>query len=165
MFKIQSTRIRLSNGKYTIVDREIADEIRRFKWYYDKGYAVRSSYYQGKKTKIYLNRLIMELAGYNTKDKLVDHKNRNRLDNRLINLRLVSAKSNSQNRKTKNKSGYKGVSYIPSRDRFRAKLRIDGKWIIVGEYNNKQAAAKAYDDAAINAYGSFAYLNFPNRHS
>ena len=160
---MQGTRIRLNNGKYTTVDRAIADEIKAFNWYYDKGYAVRSDYINGKKKKVYLNRLIMELAGYNIENKLVDHKNRNRLDNRLVNLRLVSAKANSQNRKTKNKSGYKGVSYIPSRDRFRAKIRLDGKWKILGEFKNKKNAAIAYDNAAANAYGTYAYLNFPKR--
>ena len=159
------TRIRLNNGKYTIVDRAIADEIKAYNWYYEKGYAVRSAYIQGKKHKVYLNRLIMELAGRNIEGKLVDHKNRNRLDNRLANLRAVSPKANSQNRKTKNKSGYKGVSYIPSRDRYRAKIRADGKWRIIGDYQKKRQAAIAYDDAAVKAYGTYAYLNFPNRFS
>jgi len=59
----------------------------------------------------------------------VDHKNRNRSDNRLINLHWVTHQENQQNRSIakNNTSGHKYVSYHKSRKRWRFQKTINKK--------------------------------------
>jgi hypothetical protein len=63
---------------------------------------------------IALSRYIMH-AG---KGELVDHINRNPLDNRRCNLRIVNARQNMLNRKVKNSSGFIGVSAYINKGKF-----------------------------------------------
>lgn len=62
---------------------------------------------------ISLGRYIMR-AG---KGEIVDHRNRNPLDNRRCNLRIVTARQNMLNRKLKNSTGLIGVSINNNNDR------------------------------------------------
>ena len=52
------------------------------------------------------------------KGEIVDHKNRNPLDNRRCNLRAVNARQNMLNRKIKNNTGFIGVSVCNDKGRF-----------------------------------------------
>lgn len=45
--------------------------------------------------------------------------------------------------------------------RYRAQIYLDYKQIWLGEFSSKEAAARAYDEAAIKFHGEFARLNFP----
>lgn len=62
------------------------------------------------KKSFFLSRYIMHAS----KDDLVDHKNRNRLDNRRCNLRFANYRQNSLNRRLKSNTGLIGVSYFKS---------------------------------------------------
>lgn len=100
------------------------------------------------------------IVGYPKKGYVVDHINRNRLDNRRVNLRTVTASENAQNAKGQpNASGYKGVAM--SRNRWRAYIKPYGKQLSLGVYATAEEAAKAYDKAAKEYWGEYAYLNFP----
>lgn len=93
---------------------------------------------------------------------LVDHANRNILDNRRKNLRLCTRRENGRNRKgpaSHNTSGYRGVT----RNRtWGAQIKIGGKNIHLGRFKTKEAAASAYDAAALRYFGEYAgKLNFP----
>lgn len=89
----------------------------------------------------------------------IDHINHNRRDNRWLNLRECTHKENLSYQKVNkaNTTGYKGVS--KSRGRFRAYIVKNGKQIFLGRHNTKEEAALAYNNAAINLFGRFAYLN------
>jgi hypothetical protein len=52
------------------------------------------------------------------KGELVDHRNRNPLDNRRCNLRIVNARQNMLNRKLKNNTGFISVSVSNNKGRF-----------------------------------------------
>ncbi len=75
----------------------------------------------------------------------VDHKNGIRDDNRWCNLRHVSRSCNSQNRKCSaaNKSGFSGVSWSKSNNRWVANSTVDGKRINLGRYTDPLEAALA----------------------
>jgi hypothetical protein len=95
---------------------------------------------------------------------LVDHRNRDSLDNRRENLRLATPSQNSYNRqksKSKTSSRYRGVTFDKHAGKWIARIKYQGKTIWLGYFDNEIDAAKAYDAAAKKYYGEFAMLNFP----
>ena len=62
-------------------------------------------------------------------------------------------------RKGKGTSQYKGV--MKRKNRWRARIRLEGKDINLGQFGTEVEAAKAYDTAARQHLGQFALLNFP----
>ncbi len=77
-----SELIKLSQGKFAVIDDEDYAVISKHKWSYNCGYAVRAAYVNGKRTLI---RMHVQIANAN-KDELVLHQNRDSLDNRKENL-------------------------------------------------------------------------------
>lgn len=79
-------------------------------------------------------------------DRLVDHINRDKLDNRCSNLRLVSFKTNITNRgkQRNNSSGYTGVQYRKDRNKWFALIGNNGSYKRLGSFDNPAEAHKAY---------------------
>lgn len=91
----------------------------------------------------------------------VDHINHNGLDNRKSNLRVCTNSENGRNKSAQgnNASGYKGVSWKGRDKRWRATIRAMGKHIHLGTFDTPEAAADAYDKAALKYHGEFARTN------
>jgi len=83
----------------------------------------------------------------------VDHINRNRVDNRISNLRDVNASQNVRNcgLRATNTSGYKGVSYWTERKKWAAQIRLNGKNKLLGMFATPEEASAAYKKAAETA--------------
>lgn len=147
--------IPLTKGKQAIVDDEWFPILYLFNWHYQEeskgGYARKMITIDGKQKPLWMHRLIANCP----QGMFVDHINHNKLDNRRENLRLVTVRENGMNREVSktNKSGIKGVSYF--RKRWRA---IIGRKLI-GYFDTKEEAAKAYNKAAKNLFGDYAKLN------
>lgn len=79
----------------------------------------------------------------------IDHINRNKLDNRKINLRVTTRTQNNYNQglRSNNKSGIKGVSWCRFKSKWRAYIWNKGKFISYGYHLNKEDAIKARKDA------------------
>lgn len=94
----------------------------------------------------------------------VDHINRNKLDNRKANLRLVSRSHNMMNTdlRSTNTSGYKGVSWSQVAGKWEARIRRDERQYFLGLYPTSDDAARAYDAKARELFGDVAVLNFPD---
>jgi hypothetical protein len=93
---------------------------------------------------------------------LVDHRNRDRLDNHRENLRVCSPTLNNANAPTRgNMHGFKGVVYEAERRRYRAELYFEGRRHRSTRYRTAEGAARGYDDLARRYFGPFALLNFP----
>jgi hypothetical protein len=86
---------------------------------------------------------------------LIDHKNRNPVDNRLENLRECTYAQNNQN--TPPRNGHKGVSKHGKQ--WSARIKINGKDEYIGFYKTPEEAALKYNIRAKEEYGEFAWLN------
>jgi hypothetical protein len=75
----------------------------------------------------------------------VDHINRDGCDNRIENLREVTAKEQSANTglSKANTSGVKGVSFLKGRNKWRASINLAGKKVNLGTFNTLQEAVTA----------------------
>lgn len=106
---------------------------------------------------INIHRLLLKVNS----NQLVDHINGNTLDNRRKNLRIATKAQNGMNRtkQVNNKSGYKGVSFRPDRNKFRATIYQNKKQTHLGYFDSVIDAAKAYNKAARKHFGEFARLN------
>lgn len=99
------------------------------------------------------------------KDEIVDHVNRNKLDNRKSNLRVCKQRDNCYNKppnSTKQASKYKGVFRAKNQKNYFSTIGYKGRQIYLGSYENEIDAAKAYDTKAKELFGDYAYLNFPD---
>lgn len=87
----------------------------------------------------------------------IDHKDRDGLNNRWLNLRECTHSQNVANRgPTKNnKLGIKGV-YYHTCGRYHARIRMSGKHISLGLFDTPGAAGRAYRRAAKKHFGEFA---------
>ena len=92
----------------------------------------------------------------------VDHIDRNKLNNHLLNLRWCTKQENQYNR-SKNKNGtsvYKGVSFHKKANKWLSRINQYGHPIHLGYFTDESEAAHAYDRKAIELFGVFAKLNF-----
>lgn len=94
---------------------------------------------------------------------IVDHINRNRLDNRLENLRVITTQGNSCNHSlfVTNKTGYTGVYYSTIAQRYEAKVGYDGRRILLGTSKHDTVKlAQMYNIAAQHLFGEYVgHLN------
>ncbi len=146
--------IPLSQGKFAKVDNEDFDRLKEINWCLSAGRYV-TNLVLG-----YIHRFIMNAPPHLE----VDHENGDGLDNRKSNLRLATKQQNQMNQrvqKIKKSSKYKGVSWDKSKSKWVSAIKKNYKRINLGRFLNEEEAAKAYDKKAIELFGEFAYLNFP----
>ena len=107
--------------------------------------------------KFQMHRLILNPL----KDMLVDHFNQNQFDNRRGNLRICTDHQNLGNMglAKHNTSGYRGVYWSKYHNNWKARIQGGDQYIYVGSYDTAEEAAKAWNEAAIKYFGSFARLN------
>lgn len=156
-------KIKLTNGKYAIVDDEDYIVHPQSAWRMDyKGYAVRYIYKNEKRTIMFMHREIMG----NPVGMFVDHINHNPRDNRKVNLRICTKEQNCRNRKP-NKYGstskFKGVGKLKTCNRWSSNIATNKNGIrtryYLGIYKTEKEAAKAYNKKAIELFGEYALLN------
>lgn len=90
---------------------------------------------------------------------VVDHENRNGLDNTRANLRVCDQSSNCANSPPRSGKRFKGVTRTGPT--WRASIERAGVITRLGHFKSEVAAALAYDRAAWAMHGKFARLNIP----
>ena len=146
--------IPLGNGLASMVSDEDYDRVVSDRWSFGKPYVKRTFRSDGKFHTLYLHRVILNAP----KGMMVDHVNGDKLDNRRENLRLCTSKQNAYNKglTTSNRSGFKGIHWDAERNRWRARICIDGKEKKLGRFLTAELAHKAYCEAALKYHGEFA---------
>lgn len=88
----------------------------------------------------------------------IDHKNNDRDDNRIENLRECNTSQNLANQRlgSRNKSGFKGVSWSTTSKKWYASIKVMGKSRNLGCYDDPEDAHAAYCEAAKKHFGEFA---------
>ena len=109
-----------------------------------------------KRQKLSMHRVVLGVEDLSI---IVDHINRNPLDNRKSNLRTCTAHQNSFNSGTKIDNKYKGVFQYRDGVRWVAQIGFDYHTHHLGIFDTPEQAALAYNEAAKKYYGEFAYLN------
>jgi len=110
--------------------------------------------------------LVSRLITRAPKGMVVDHKNRDTLDNRRSNLRICTRVQNQQNRGVfkSNTSGYKGVWFRKERDKWYCVVKTGGKRTYRGGFSTKEEAAIEYNNVVRKLFGEFAFLNKVNNY-
>jgi hypothetical protein len=96
--------------------------------------------------KKFIHRLVAEAFIPNPENKpCVDHINNIRDDNRIENLRWASINENNQNKSMSkyNTSGFKGVFFDKTKNKWRAEIGFNGKSIKIGRFDTKEEANNA----------------------
>lgn len=158
-----TVRIPLTQGKVAIIDEADFALVNRWYWYAvctnGSWYAQTHVWRKGKRTVIQMQRLLMD----EPTDVFVDHEDGNGLNNCRSNLRRATRAQNKRNSRLpiNSRSGYKGVYWKLDHYAWSAQIRFDGRLKHLGYFKDKPDAARAYDAAALAAFGEFARLNFP----
>ena len=132
-----------------LVDASMVPKIRQLTWCLgNHGYAITGP----RKGTRQLHRFI-----FGKRNKLVDHINGNRLDNRRCNIRLVTAQQSAYNRnvQSNNKLGVMGVCFNKEKRRFDAEIKFAGKKIRLGHFKTFEEAKSARRSAEEKYFGKF----------
>lgn len=149
----------INKGFVALVDRDMYEELSAYRWRLKENRSNNYARAWAGGVNVLMHRVVMR-AG---EGQIVDHINRNGLDNRRSNLRFVTCLQNLMNSRPKSKHGYKGLSLDRRRDAkpWQAIARVNGRPKSLGYYATPEEAAHAYDRMMVRLYGEYAYLNFP----
>jgi len=157
----------LGRGLFTIISHEDRGAVCEHRWYEcrlgNHHYAYRRLGSGKNAPHEFMHRFLLGLGSDDGRQ--VDHANGNGLDNRRGNLRYATKAENGRNRgpNRNNTSHYKRVCWHGRSGKWMASIQVDGEQIYLGLYDDPIGAALAYDLAAIEHHGEFAWTNFLHR--
>lgn len=127
-------------GEKFLFDEKYLNDAINFRWVLSNGYAKATI---GKNKKVFFHHLIM---GKPQKGLVIDHINRNRLDNRKENLRIVTPIVNRRNTTAKNNSGVdvQGIHLLKLKKipKYKVYFTIEGKSKTIGYCDSLEEAIK-----------------------
>lgn len=144
-------------GERFVIDADDVDAVSKLSWSIDKdGYLSHANKPEPGRT--LLHRWLM---GVSDPRIIVDHANRDRLDCRRANLRIVTPSQNSANHSLfqTNKTGYSGVYYSKCSGRYEVKIGYNHRRILLGsskDESNLVTLAQMYNIGASFFFGDYA---------
>jgi len=149
-------RILLSNGMFATVDAADYKRLNKYRWRANRhGGAVYANCNIRGRT-VYMHHMILRPR----KSYVVDHIDRNTLNNCAHNLRECTPQQNLANRGPRGGSS-RFVGVRRRGNKWEAGIRYRGRHLYLGRFDDEVEAAKARDRKAYELYGEHAYLNFP----
>ncbi len=142
-----------------LIDDQFFDHYNQWKWRINAyGYATRTIRINCISRPILMHRLLLNLTIGDLRKG--DHIDRNKTNNQLSNLRIANNQQNTSNRIGVNASSqYKGVCWYKRDQCWKAQITYNYKSIHLGYFHTELDAAKAYNEAAIKYFGTYALLN------
>lgn len=155
--------ISLVNGCVAIVDDDDFDSLSAFEWWTNSPNNGHKTY---ARARINGRHVMMHQMLVSAPDGFeVDHRDGNGLNNQRGNLRIATREQNARNRRKMSQlthptsSRFKGV-FLHRRDGWVAQLTISDRKVTKCR-KTQLAAAREYDALAVQHFGEFARLNFP----
>lgn len=150
--------------KFAMVDDRYYDILSQYHWYTDRnGYAM--AYKKGEPQRLRMHRFVYELEFGSIPKEYIDHKDRDKLNNQIENLRPASALENSlnQSKRKSNPTGYSGVRQDKRTGRFQVHSSWQGHQIHIGYFDTARKAGIAHDIfRKANHPHEFLNLNVPD---
>ena len=145
--------LQLTKGYETIIDLDMLPVLGAYNWYasfrgkeQENPYVKRMMGPRGESKTIWLHREVLRLHGIDVpKGMVTDHINRDPLDNRFENLRVITNAMNVRNSDRWDKS--RGTTYRNDawrKKKYYARIRIGKKQISLGYYLTEEEAHEAY---------------------
>jgi len=138
----------LSTSKY--------DLVKMHRWYANKGFntfycVAHISNSKGIRTLLKMHKILLT-------SELVDHVDRDGLNNQTHNLRPCTRSQNASNRGilSNNTSGHRGVFWNKETNRWRALVRVNYKMKHLGYFENIKEACKTVEEARKRYFGDFS---------
>jgi len=150
--------IDIGSDLFALIDDEDLARVQAHTWRIrTDGYVQRTWVEDGRMCHELLHRFVMGAAEH----EIVDHENGDGWDCRKENLRVATLSQNAANRPTTSQErAWKGI--FPHGNRWKARIKLEGRNVYLGSFPSPQEAAYAYDVAARRLFGEFARLNFPS---
>lgn len=141
--------VELTRGQFSLIDTEDVEELSGYNWFANWSrftlsfYAVRQETIgKGKQRSKSIHASLLRVP----KGKLVDHVNRNSLDNRRCNLRSATVSENALNRRPSSRAIPRGIVWHKQSQRWEARAARDGKRIYLGRFRKIEDAVAARED-------------------
>ena len=135
---------------HAVIDASDAEWVRQWPWSLGStGYVVRTIDGPNGQRKIRLHRELLKLGHDDTRQ--VDHIDRDRMNNRRSNLRILTLAQNTQNVSSQigSTSIYRGVCWKKDKGKWQASVRVGGVSKHLGYFDNEDAAAAAARDGRL----------------
>ncbi len=147
--------IKLSQGQSALVDDDDFEALNQFNWSANWSSKTKSFYARrqisqpdGKQKTLRMHRVILGVIDPKVE---VDHINHDTLDNQRSNLRPATLRENRSNLKGKQtgkySSRYVGVSWDRNREKWAAKIKVNGRVTNLGRFDSELEAHEAYQKA------------------
>lgn len=143
--RIQITAADGSHRAYVLVDAADAEWASQWTWHINNsGYAVRGHKVEGRSQDVRLHRELLGLPR-KTDGREGDHIDRDKLNNRRGNLRVLTQAGNAQNVSSHQgaSSQHRGVSWNTHKQRWHATVGTNGRTIFLGAFTDEIEAAAA----------------------
>ncbi len=142
-------------GIRVLIDAQDVELVSHLRWGMD-----RRGYVYNALTEVQLHRVVMGMTKGDGKE--IDHIHHVNWDNRKSQLRIVTRRQNTQNRRGNAVKAcrFKGITWDNPHQKFRAQINVNKRVINLGRFVSDEDAARAYDKAARHYFGEFACTNF-----
>ena len=112
-------------------------------------------------SKMYYVHRIVYITHHGSIDGIIDHIDRDRSNNQLCNLRDTTHSENCANSRicSRNTSGYKGVHWVGSRSRWRARISVNGRNASLGSFKSIVDAVRVFNLASRMYHGEYSFIN------